>query len=1127
MAGTLKEQMEKVRRSIAGLEAQRGTLGEEIIAPALESLRQQLASLEEESAKQAAPSEERRLVTILFIDMVGSTSRAEQLDPEEWRQLVQKFHTALGSAVVAHRGEVAQYLGDGLLAFFGAKEADEADPENAIRAALDAQAAVAALPGGDEVQARAGIHTGLVVVGELGEASHKEFTASGDAMNLAARLESSAPAGGILISHDTYRYVRGVFDVTPRPPLALKGKSEPLQTYLVRRAKPRPFRTVTRGVAGVETRTIGREAEAQALQSACLRAYEGHGTVWAQLVSQPGVGKSRLMDDLSDWTELREETYRVLRARAFSDDINQPFALIRRMWFDRFQISEDAPLAQAEAKWVARFRELSGDQGGEEAAHALGLLVGLPFMESPHIKAMRKDPTQVKGRAIVVSRDLLGAIRRVDPILVFLEDMQWIDSASWEYLMEVFLPDSDPEHANGMLVLGAARPEWNPPAELQTLLGAPGEGQDAHGDPGLMINLLPLSEDCTRELARELLQRVPEIPDQVMELLVERSEGVPYFAEEMVNWLIDHQILDTRGDEWRFHLDKLREEPLPATLQHLLLTRLSSLSQPERSALQRGAIFGRRFWTGGIEALGVRSGAEVLGHLRPRGLVEEQPESAFEGDTEWSFQQSLLREVTYESVLKRERASLHKVAAGWLEKQAREAGRLEEFAGLLGDHLERAGDLAGAADRYLMAGQRAMAQGAVPEARVFYTRALDLLPPIDREKRWAVLIGREAVLNVLGDSEARKADVAAMLELAHAIGDDNLLAEGYFRQAVYGVQTADMDLADRGSLASLEAARRCGSEALEAKALVIAASAALGREDFDKSRKDVRRAVELARHTGDESVLAFVVGRAAYCCAEMGDFTEGDLYSREEIELNHRLGDRAAESIALGNRGANYWWLGLYKEARTMVERALAICEQLGFRRAQTYDLLNLAGISRETGDLRKARQLAEQGLQLSLPTQDARGQSALLIELGLTQLAMGDAVGARRRFGEGKELAGAHGLPSLEAECMAGLAACAVMRGQLDEAETYGREAWSYFKSHGWTGISQPGLAYLECAEAFDALGDEASLQEVLEIGHKNFVHVVATMPEGAWRKTFLEDVPQNRAFMQMWETRARQPAA
>jgi class 3 adenylate cyclase len=263
MTDSLQDQMAGLRHSIAGLEAQRRMLGDMVVDPAVAALRVQLAVLEGQAASQAVPAEERRLVTILFMDMVGSTSMAEALDPEEWRQVVATFHGALGQAVTGHRGEVAQYLGDGLLAFFGAKGASEDDPENAIRAALDGQSRVASAVASKALQLRAGVHTGLVIIGELGDTSHKEFTASGDAMNLAARLQSAAPAGGILISQDTYRYVRGVFDLTPRPPLTVKGKSEPVQTYLVRRAKPRPFRSAARGVAGVETRMIGREVEMQ------------------------------------------------------------------------------------------------------------------------------------------------------------------------------------------------------------------------------------------------------------------------------------------------------------------------------------------------------------------------------------------------------------------------------------------------------------------------------------------------------------------------------------------------------------------------------------------------------------------------------------------------------------------------------------------------------------------------------------------------------------------------------------------------------------------------------------------------------------------------------------------------
>ena len=1124
MVESIQAQIEQLRSAINGLEAQRNILGDTVVNTALTALRKQLVELEEQAAAQAVPAEDRRMVTILFTDMVGSTSMAEKLDPEEWRRIVSKTHSAIGNAISAQHGTIAQYLGDGLLAFFGAREAGENDPENAIRAALDAQTAVTNLLSEEKVQVRVGIHTGLVVVGELGAEAHKEFTASGDAMNLAARLQSAAPAGGILISHNTYRYVRGVFDVTPRPPLTVKGKSEPIQTYLVRRAKPRPFRSITRGVAGVETRTVGREQEMQALQAAYLRAYKGHGTVWAQLLGDPGMGKSRLLEDMNDWVDLREETTRLLRARAFPDDANQPFTLVRRMWFDRFQIAEDAPLAQAESKWVERFRELSGLKEYEEPAQALGLLVGLPFSDSPHIGAMRSDPTQVKGRALVVSRELVKAMRRQYPLVVLLEDLQWADLASWDYLAEVFLGEDTGNESNGLFVLGAARPDWRPPQPLANLFKAARLNEQATEKWGVQIPLAPLTDQAMRELAGEIFQRVEAVPEQIIAQIVERSEGVPYYAEEMVNWFVDHAILDTRGIQWRFFPEKLKERPLPATLQHLLLTRLSSLTPPERAALQRGAIFGRRFWTGGLEALGVSGGAETLGHLQPRGFVEAQPESSFQGDTEWSFHQNLLQEVTYESVLKRERLALHKVAAGWLERQARQAGRLEEFAGLLGDHCERAGELSAAADWYMQAGRSAMSQGAPREARNLFTRAIELLPPVDRERRWLALLGRDDALSVLGEAEASKTNISALLELARSFEDENYLAEAYLRQATLCMRMVDYGIIDQAAREALATAQRCGNEAIEAKTLALIASVSTDRGgDKAIAIQNAEKALQLARRLGDDNVLAVVIAWTNYCFMAFGEISKSVPMLHEQIELSHRSGNRMLESNGMSNLGSLYTIIGQYKQARSIIKQSRAICEALGASRLLAYTLSSLGDIFRATGDLRKAHQLMEQSLREFSPSQDSLGKGFALVGEGRVLLAMGDAPGADRSFGEAHQSALFHGLLPLACESAAGLAACAVMQGESEEARKYTHETWDYLKEHGLTGLADPGNVCRVCAETFDILGEEEAFQAALEVGHQNLLEVADRINVPEWRQSFLENVPDHRALMEMWERRKK----
>ena len=1119
MAESLRTQIEELQSSMQAIEGQRSVLGDVAVNLALAALRKQLTALEEQAASEATPAEERRLVTILFVDMVGSTGMAEKVDPEEWHQVLKRLHAILGEKVAAHHGEVGKFLGDGMLAYFGMREASEDDPENAIRAALDAQAAVAGSLSAEQIQIRAGIHTGLVVMGELGEASHMEFTASGDAMNLAARLQSAAPPGGVLISQDTYRYVRGVFDLTPRPPLTVKGKGEPIHTYLVRQAKPRPFRSVTRGVAGVQARTVGREVEMQALQAAYLRAYAGHGTAWVQLVSAPGIGKSRLLGDLNDWIDLRDETIWLLRARSFPDEANQPFSLVRRLWFDRFQIAEDASLAQAEAKWMERFKEYRGKRDFEEEAHALGLLMGLPFEDSPYTKAMRNDPVQVKGRAMVVSRALVHSMRAQNPMVVLLEDLQWTDAASWEYLMDVFLDGAGDGQFNGLLIAAAARPEWSPPQKLTELFKSSSSGEADARHWGSHMALAPLSDDAMRELAKDLFQRAGAVPEQMIDLLVERSEGVPYYEEEMVNWLIDNGVFDVHEEPWRFLPEKLKAQPLPATLQHLLLTRLSSLSQPERAALQRGAIFGRRFWAGGLEALGVPGSEETLGHLQPRGFVEAQPESAFQTETEWSFQQGLLQEVTYESVLKRERAALHKVAAGWLEKQARQAGRLEEFAGLLGAHCERAGDLSAAADWYMRAGKRAMGQGAPAEAKRFYSLALDLLPPVDKERRWWTLLGHEEAVSVLGEAEFWRADVAALVELARSFERDDRLAEAYSHQTSFLMRTGDMLNVEDACQNALAAAQRSGNEAMEATALALLAVVTVDRVDPGSTVQRLEEALRLAHHLHDETILAGTLFRAAYCYYGLGYLSQALDMQRQQIELDHRLGNRSMQALGLLNLASGQLGVGLYKQARGALEQAREIAEALGSRRLYGGALQSFGELYLALGDLRKARQEAELGMEPITESGDAISTAHNHNCLGAILLGMGDATGAARHYAEAQQIASAKGIVTTAGESVAGLAACAIMQGRLDEARQYAQRALDHLKEYGWKGQSSAGRVFRPCAEAFEALGDTECAAEVLEMAYAALTDVADSISDPSWRQAFLENVPDHRALMQMWE--------
>ncbi|MGD2178748.1 MAG: adenylate/guanylate cyclase domain-containing protein, partial [Anaerolineae bacterium] len=360
---------------------------------------------------------ERRMVTILFCDVKGSTAMAETLDPEDIMEIMDGAFDVLIAPIVRYEGTVARLMGDAVLAFFGAPIAHEDDPERACHAALEivegAQAYAATLErerGIAGFDVRVGINTGLVVVGEVGSDLRVEYTAMGDAINLAARMEQSAPPGGILITHDTYRHVRGVFDVLQQEPLTVKGRREPVRTYLVQRAKPRAFRKGVRGVEGIETRMIGRRAELTRLQEAFYTAMEDRELQMVTVVGDAGVGKSRLLHEFDNWAELLPQTFYFFKGRALQEMQGLPYALIRSLFAFRFQIEDTDSLDAVHEKLERGVGAALGE--GEESrrgAHVIGHLLGFELGDSPYLESLPDDPKETRDRALTYLADYFEA----------------------------------------------------------------------------------------------------------------------------------------------------------------------------------------------------------------------------------------------------------------------------------------------------------------------------------------------------------------------------------------------------------------------------------------------------------------------------------------------------------------------------------------------------------------------------------------------------------------------------------------------------------------------------------------------------------------------------------------------
>jgi hypothetical protein len=500
-----------------------------------------------------------------------------------------------------HAGKVLQYAGDNILAVFGADEAREDDAERAVRCGLALLelgkalgAEVRAVYGHDAFNVRVGVHTGGVL---LGGGVDADGSIRGIAVNIAARMEQTAPAGALRISHDTYAHVRGLFEVERQEPLAIKGVDEPVRSYLVLRAKARSFRLGSRGIEGVATRMIGRDAELEVLQDAFKRLFVDRNLAAVTIVADAGIGKSRLLYEFAAWSDARPESFVLFRGRATPQMQGQPFGLLRDIIAGRFQIADDDSIETARRKMelgiVPLFLDDDGPDLAEGHAHLLGHLIGIEWHESRHVKGIVDDPKQIRNRAFHAASQLFRRIGASDgsPVVLQLEDLQWADSESLDFLAYLAEIDRDAP----LLMLSCCRP---------TLFERRASWCAARIHR--RIDLHPLGKDMSRLLVSELLKKLPEVPAALRELVTGGAEGNPFYMEELIRMLIDQGAIET-GAVWKVNAERLLLTRIPPTLTGVLQARLDSLPAPERLTLQQASVIGPVFWDRALIALDTKA----------------------------------------------------------------------------------------------------------------------------------------------------------------------------------------------------------------------------------------------------------------------------------------------------------------------------------------------------------------------------------------------------------------------------------------------------------------------------------------------------------------------------------------
>ncbi|HEX8686753.1 MAG TPA: AAA family ATPase, partial [Pyrinomonadaceae bacterium] len=514
--------------------------------------------------------------------------------------------------------------------------------------------------------------------------------------------------------------------------------------YGVRSAKQRAFRVQTRGVEGVETRMVGRKAELRRLTDALESVFEEGELQVVTVVADAGLGKSRLLYEFSNRVELLPDAIYVFIGRAGESAQGLPYALVRDVFSFRFEIQDSDPPQVAREKLERGM--LAMCPGASEAetlmrAHFIGQLIGFDYSASPHVSGIRDDARQVRDRAFRYAARFFSEISRQYTVVLYLDDIHWADDGSLDFIDHLARNCSDVP----LMILCLARPT------LLERRPAWGEGRERHA----RLTLQPLSKKESRQLVEEILRRAHGVPPELREMVVGGAEGNPFYVEELIKMLIDQRVIVTGADEWSVDASRLGEVQVPPTLTGVLQARLDRLTPGEKAILQRASVIGREFWDGAVEHLGAgltavatratgraappardsapaAEVARVLESLRGKELIYRREASSFAGAREYIFKHALLRDVTYESVLKRDRREYHRRAADWLARHS--GGRVGEYAGLIAEHYERAQSTQDAAEWYGRAGRQARETYAPETAIRHYRKALDFLAARDASK---------------------------------------------------------------------------------------------------------------------------------------------------------------------------------------------------------------------------------------------------------------------------------------------------------------------------------------------------------------------------------------------------------
>ena len=921
---------------------------------------------------------ERRIVTMLFCDVTGSTAAAEKLDPEDWAQIMNGAFERLIAPVYRYEGTLARLMGDAILAFFGAPIAHEDDPHRAVLAGLEISQYIG--PYRDEVkrkwgvdfEVRVGINTGLVVMGEVGSDLRVEYTAMGDAINVAARMEASAAPGTVLIAADTHRLVAPLFEFEDLGLIDIRGKSEPVGAYRVLRRRDAPLRE--RGIEGLESPMVGRDQEMDVLRGLVNTLSQGRGQI-VSVMGEAGLGKSRLIAELRQIIDLDtpsngtnglahggavappKTAWHEGRSRSYES--NTPFALFISLFNDYFQLSLDDSESEKYHKISHRLTQVLSEAAARSAPFIATMLgVTVPDEDTELLRYLQ--PPQVREKIFAAIRGLVECEATRQPLLLVFEDLHWGDPTSLD-LLDALMPLAD---RVPLMILGVFRPVRQDP------------GWRFHEAASrdyvhryTTISLEPLDENDSRTLVGNLLE-IEDLPEQVRSLILEKAEGNPFFVEEVIRSLLDAGLVVHEDSHWRATRE-IANIVLPNTLAGVITARLDRLNDESKRVAQSAAVIGREFPADTLAVIYENQSGldEALTDLQRRELIREKSRTP---QLNYMYKHILTQEAAYGSLLLARRRELHLRVAECLEQN--DAEQVHEIA----RHFREAQELGRAVPYLVDAGDRAAREYATQEAISYYTGALEIL----EEEKNAQLARR--AYEGLGGALALGNDVPGAVENYHNM---------------------------------FHAAQEFGDVPMQVSALnKLGFVTALMQGQFPESEEHLAEAGRLARQCGDLAGLAEFHTVNCYMTVPFGKFDEAVDHLSEAAKIGQDLAMDEPRLFGMTHTANTLTYMTKFDEAKQAAQEALQLAEELGNRMWQS----ELRGLSipihhLRSGNLEAARQSAQVAADMAAEIGAAEQEGYAELSLGQVSWFRGEYEQAINHYQRCLQAGRTSGLPFIQ----------------------------------------------------------------------------------------------------------------